>query len=146
MALDQCVQDILCSLSAGVRNAFVSILRTYITQIDVSIAAYEAKLVYLNILAVPPQALNEIAQTALNQVRNVTRLVPFSVIQECTDYNQITGAVQTTLDDLSSNAQILTNDLQRILSLRDEVEAVIIDLRRVRDLYVEVLSVTDACD
>lgn len=146
MALVQCVKDILCSLSAGVRNGLADIVRIYLAQIDALIAKNQLTLTNLDIATAPLNILNDLAQTSIAAVKSEAELLPLDAITECVEFGDVSFAIQENLDALLVNANVLTNDLSRVLSYKDELEARVAELRRVRDLYVDVLAQIDICN
>lgn len=145
MALANCVKDLLCGLSGALRNALVAILESYIVQLDVLIAAKDAELVKLNVLAVPVLLVNPIAQDLLAQAKAGANLLPLDIIADCFQFGQLNLSIQTNLDALAQDISVLTTDIARLLSAGDEVRAVIADLQEVRNFYVEVIAQIVIC-
>lgn len=145
MALPACVQAVLCGLSATTRNALSALVRSYVTQLDIAISGLRAKLVVLNILTVPPQLLNTIVQEVITEVKAGANLIPLSVIGQCIEVGDLNVSIQQNLDLILSDANIIANDLSRLLSFKDEVESLITELQATINTYQQVISMLDAC-
>lgn len=145
MALPLCVRAILCGLSTGVQNALAGILAGYIAIIDVEIGALTGYLVYLNIATLPINALNSVVQTALLQAKAAANIVPFSIIGECIQVGDLNVAIQANIDVILEDVNVIATDLSRLLSIKEETDAAIRELQAVRDTYVEVLGILNAC-
>lgn len=143
--LSNCVKDILCGLSHGVRNALASLIRLFMAQIDAQIALLSAQLVYLDILSAPPQLAKVAVDAAVAQVKQYAQLIPFSLVAGCVGMSDLSLGVQANLDAITSTADIILDDLSRLLSFRDEIQAILEDLETIRDLYAEVLNQVSLC-
>lgn len=145
MALAVCVKVVLCGLSNATRQAINTVLGAYIIQLNLARAALELKLVKLNVATVPVQLLNTAIQGVVNEIKAGANIIPISVIGDCIGVGDINAAIQSNLDILLVDANIITSDLQRLLSFRDEVQGVLDDLESVILLYEEVLTLLTTC-
>lgn len=143
--LPNCVEAVLCGLSASVRSAISALLQGYVTQLNIAIVALEAKLVYLDILTIPPQALKAFVDQAIAEVKAGANLIPFSAIGQCIEVGNLNVAIQQNLDIVLSDANIISNDLSRMLSFKDEVTAEIAQLQATLNTYTQVIALINAC-
>lgn len=143
--LAKCLQDILCGLGNGTKQALTNILREYIALVDLEIVKVEASLVTLSILTAPVEAVETLVTTAISEAKSAANLIPFDLASGCLPVNDLTTAIQSNLDAVLASAINISNDLQRYLSLRDELEAALEELQRVRDLYVSVVDAFQFC-
>lgn len=146
MALDSCVREILCGLSAAVRAALSSIIQGYILQLGTYKATLEAQLIYLDLLAIPPQLVNTLAQQALNEAKAATNLIPLSLIGRCVDIGDINATIEDNVNIIAADLNIILTDVSRILSQSDEIQALIDTVSASINLYTEVLSLIDLCE
>jgi len=145
MTLANCVQQVLCGLTAATRNAIVALLQGYVAQLDLLKAALEAQLVYLNILSVPPQIANSLVQTVISEVKAGANLIPLDLIGDCFSLGQLNAYIQTNIDIILADANIIANDLSRLLSFGDEIRAEIADLEAVITFYQDIITTINVC-
>lgn len=145
VTIENCVKSIICGLSTAVQNALRALLNAYIAQFDVLIAGYEAKLIYLNILTAPVQVVAGFVEAAIQDARAGANLIPFDLAEGCIGIGDINLAIQDNLNAILASAINIETDLNRMLSFKDEVEAAIADVKRLRDLYVALISTIDTC-
>lgn len=145
MSLSNCVKTILCGLSAATRSALKTLVQGYVAQLEVLVTALEAKLIYLDLLTAPVNVLNSLAQQAIAEVKAGANIVPLDLIGSCIEIGDLNVSIQNNLDALLVDVNIVANDLERLLSFRDEVQAEINNLREVIALYNNVIDALDAC-
>ena len=145
MALNPCVREILCGLSGAVRTTLATIIEGYIAQLNAYRATLEAQLIYLDILTLPLQPLNALAQEALNQSKAGLNIVPLDLIGRCAGIGDLNNAISLNIDLAAASLNNITTDLNRLLSQSDEVRAVIAQVDTVISYYGEVLNEMDFC-
>jgi len=145
VALANCVKLVLCGLSAATRNAIVGILQGYVGVLNAQITSLEVELVALNIATAPVALANSAVQSFINQVKAGANIVPLNLIGECFDLGQLNEAVQVNLDLALVDANIIANDLERLLSFKAELDATILDLQTTIELYTEVIATIKVC-
>lgn len=146
MALANCVAQVLCGLAAATRAAIASLIDKYLIALRVARAELEAQLVVLDIASAPIIALNNLAQQALLEVKAGANLIPLDLIGNCLDVGRLNETIQANLDIVAGDISIVAQDLARLVSFRDEVEASIRELDRFIDTYLEILEIIDGCD
>lgn len=143
--LDTCVRTIICGLSSATLSVLDQIFATYQAQIQLQILFLQSELSKLDILAAPVVLANEAAQSLLSQVRAAANLLPMSLIAGCTQFSDVNLAIRQNIDRISADAQVVATDLTRLLSMRDEVSALINELNTVLDLYAAIRAQISLC-
>lgn len=145
MALANCVQVLLCGLSAAVRNALVALLQGYIAQLGLVVATLKAQLIYLNILTAPVKIADDAVTGVITKVRAAANLVPLSLIGQCVDIGDLNVSIQQNLDVVLADATIIANDLERLLSFGDEIAAKIQSFENTIQFYEQVIATINVC-
>lgn len=145
VTLADCAVELLCGLGNAAKTLILSVLDKYLAVLDAQIALLEAKLIYLDILTAPIQLLQGTVNQILNELRQISTLIPFQLIEQCLDLSQFTEAISATFDTIQGNINAILTDLNRLLSFRDEVQFLIDDLKQVRAVYRAFLDELAVC-
>jgi hypothetical protein len=121
VALNPCVKQIVCSLSAAVLGALDSAIQLQIANLTVQKNVIEAQILKYDVLGIPIQFANEAAQYALNQLRGFAALIPTNLVAGCADMGNININVQRSIDTVSGGLADITQDATRLLSVREEL-------------------------
>lgn len=145
MALDQCVKEIICTLSNAALNSLNSLIDGQKSLLQAQITAYQTQLLQYNIIAPAVQASKDAAQLVVDKARSITNLIPLNLISECVDlgdfYVNISGMTDLTIgyaDDLAFEAV-------RLLSYEDELNAIINEFNETIDQLTEIQLIIDEC-
>lgn len=146
MAVERCVKDLLCALSGSTIDTLKGLITQYRAALATQITVLQTQLIKLDVLTLPQQLANELAQTAIQEVRsgadNIIANIPLA---DCLALSEVTEAIQTNIDVTLAEANAIVEDLNRLLSRRAEVEALIAALEEKRTLYLDVLTALDEC-
>lgn len=145
MALAPCVHSILCSLTTGVLTTLDGVVATQIATLSLAIAAAQAKILKYDVLLIPVQAANAVAQSTLATLRSAGSLVPSRLINDCADFGDITLNMQEAIDQASAQLNNLTQDLTRLLSIREELNALVEEYTQIIDELNEFRAVIQEC-
>lgn len=117
MALDACVENVICSLLEPELQAVLSLISTYKTLASAQIAALGAQITLLEIQAVPVNLAVDLAQAALDELTSVTNFLPAGSFEDCPDLGDIMVNIKGLTDlDTASLRDYLT-DAVRINSV-----------------------------
>jgi hypothetical protein len=144
-ALAPCLQQILCGLSQTALNALVGLIQTYLTQLRAQVLIYQAKLRYLDYATAPVALTRKVLSTALLEAQGIIGLLPLELAAQCSPALEFTKSVQSNFAAINANVIAILDDANRLISLRDEVEAIIQELQQTIDLYVALLQQVDIC-
>jgi hypothetical protein len=86
-----------------------------------------------------------LAEQTLTQLKAGASIIPLDLIGQCTDVSQLTLSIQQNIDLALSDINVIFNDITRLLSYKDDVEAAIEDLASVISVYTEVLGLLEIC-
>jgi hypothetical protein len=143
--LHPCTRAILCALSGTVLRSLNGLITGQIIQLEAQVLFLETQLVQYDILALPVQAAADIARAALTEVRNSALLIPIEVIAGCFDLADFNQGLRRSLDFLTAELDSLVGNLTRMLSLRDELAAVIEELNGLIDQFQDILGTIETC-
>lgn len=143
--LNPCVRQVLCGLSKSVREALRALIAAQVAILQVQIAQLEAYSAYLDVLTLPVSAASSLAEQFIQQVKSAAQVIPLDLIGTCVDVGNLNRAIEDTLNTALQDVNVLTNDLNRLLSFSDEVGALIDDLNETLNLYNAILDIIDLC-
>lgn len=146
VALTGCAHVILCSLSAPARAALLGLVEQYKGLIEIELTALNAQLVVFNIVLAPLQAARNIADLALDAARGAARLLPTAVIAGCLDLGDLTLGLERVVEPTVSEAKAFIDDLEHYLSLKEELEAIILELTALEALLGNIVATIQVCD
>lgn len=145
MTLAPCVHTILCSLTTGVLTSLDGVVAAQIATLNLAISAAQAKILKYDVLLLPVEAANAIAQTTLATLRSAGSLVPSRLINDCLDFGDITLNMQEAVDQASAQLNNLTQDLTRLLSVKEELAALIDEYNQIVDELNEFRALIQEC-
>lgn len=145
MALDPCVRQILCALGQASLAAITPILDTQIAALTAQKAAIVAQLVALDVASLPVQAANSLAQGVLTQARSIANLVPLQFVSGCVDLGDLNVGVNTALDSISAEATTVAEDLTRLLSFSEELNALSEEIDELITLFEDIKQEIETC-
>lgn len=143
--LELCVVQILCGLSQAVQAALVSLLRSYRAILDAKILELEGELAVLDILTVGPKAVNALAQNALSLAKSTINIVPLNLLAGCVGYADITKDLTGYVNLIGQDIQLLTDDVDRLISGKDEVQDAIRKLQALENVFDQLISAIHLC-
>lgn len=145
MALANCVQHVLCGLSAGVRSALVVLIKGYINQLQVYETLITARRAYLNILTAPIAIAKNVVDGVITQAKAGANIIPLDLIGDCFEVGQLNESIQANLNLVLVDANILATDLERLLSFGDELDAILVDVNSTIQFYESIIAAIDVC-
>ena len=146
-SLAACVRAILCGLSAATGKALAGFINGFIADLEAQVAILQAKLLYLNILKEPIVVANTAVQLALSKASNavIGQLVPLQTIGQCFAIGSLTTSIQTNIDLVAGDAAIIAGDLERLVSVGDEIQFEIDALNSTILYYGLIVQTINAC-
>ena len=145
MALADCVKDILCGLSSAVLRELQVIIDGQVAILQTQVTAVQAQLLQYDILSIPIQSANQVAQAAIGSVKKVTNLVPLNAISECVDLGDMNLDLNKSIDLASAAADEAAFELSRLVSYREELNALVTELNNTIDHLTEVRDLINLC-
>lgn len=145
MALADCIIQVLCNLSNAVRNTLANLIRTFTAQMSAYKAVLVAKLAKIDIASAGIQILNRVASEAILTAKAGANIIPIDLINGCVAVGGLNRAIQENLDVLLADANIIANDLARLLSFRDDISAVLADVERLITFYTDIGNTLATC-
>ena len=143
--LNPCVRSILCGLSSAVLNSLQAVIDAQIALIQAQIVVYQLQLLQYDVLATPVQAAQQIAQTYVDKVRGSALLIPLSLISECVDLGTFNLNLQQSIDVALATADELLYEATRLLSYRDDLNAIVEELNTALTQFTDIKSVIGEC-
>ena len=144
--LQNCAKIILCGLSGAAQAQLKSLISTYVGVLEGQIGALEAQLVVLDILTAPVEIARNAANEVGNQVKQGLKIVPTGLVADCVGLNVIPETIERNVDIVLQDINLIATDLERLLSFRDEIEALIDDFREALEVYSQILTNFDLCE
>jgi len=146
VALNPCVKQILCALGEATLGALNTLLQAQIAIIDAEIASVAAQLAVVDILTIPLEIARDVGQNALNSAQQVASLVPLNFIAGCADLGDLNVNLSRLLANASADFNDIINDLNRKLSLREELNALILELQAIREQFGDIQLTIAECN
>jgi hypothetical protein len=144
MALNPCVQQILCPLSDAVKNAFAGVIGTTIATLQAQVATITATLILIQ----PQKAIAIAARDAVLLVFEAVtvplQLVPLSLIAGCKDLGFTMASLNAGFDDVRAEVARVVDEANRQITYdafltqkRDVLNAAIAQLEAVQIALAE---------
>lgn len=146
VTVENCVIKILCSLSETTISALHALLQQYIAQLTAKKALLEAQLLKAHVARIPLETAEGFVQTQIAILRKGLAYVPSNVLTSCTGIDNLKGQISSTLDILLYDFEIITQDLERLLSFGDELNSLIDKITTEILFYQDTLFVLANCD
>ena len=145
MALNPCVKLILCALSGAALNALKSIINAQIAILEAQIVVFKTQLLQYDILAIPVEAVQAAANAVVSKVRSSAALVPLNVISQCADIGNFNLNLQQSITFALGTVNDVLGEATRLLSYKNELNALIALLENVINQFNEILDIIDEC-
>lgn len=145
MALNPCVREILCALGQASLAAITPILDSQIAALNAQKAVILSQLVALDVASLPVQAANGVAQRVLADVRAIGNLVPLQLVSGCADLGDLNTGLNTALDVVAAEAVTITEDLSRLLSFSEELNAINDEFDELITLFEDIKQEIETC-
>lgn len=143
--LDDCVRQILCGLSQPVISALNAALSALLIPIDTQIAFVTSQLVMLDVATLPVTIAADAIRALLAQVRAASNILPLSLAVACFDIGVLNLNINEQIDRLTADLAEYEQKLTRLLSLKEELNALIEQLNLIKDQYLAVQAVLQSC-
>lgn len=145
MALNECVQRILCGLSAGALQALGFALDALVVQNNIAIAALQARAAALSLKLVPLELARAGVEAALRAAQEASRMLPLALIADCADLGDLNTLTRQAIEREVAAVFLILDDINRLLSIQNELAALIGQLTRLNDLIAEIKGVIAEC-
>jgi hypothetical protein len=145
MALNACVEQILCGLSQAALGALAPIIETQKAALAVQLNLIQAQLLALDVAKLPVEAALAVAQQAINATRAAGDLVPLDLIANCADLGDLFVDLSDGLDLVSAEAASIAQDAASLLSFSEELAALRNEIDDTIALYDEILALIATC-
>lgn len=145
MALDVCVRNILCALSAPVLGALSGIIQTQRAALTAQITGLQTQILRLDVAAAPLEAGRVILNQSLGQLRAAASLVPLSLIEGCGDLGQLNINLVASIDQKTAELNETVDELTRVVSFRDELQTVVDEYTAIIEQFDEILLTIQEC-
>lgn len=145
MALNPCVAEILCALSAPVLGALKALIQTQVAEAQITITALSAQINVVNVALLPIEIARDLASDVLERVRSAATLVPLDLIAGCADLGDVNLNLNKTLDQATAEFEFALDEATRLLSFRDELQAQIDSLNLIITQFNDVLLTIEGC-
>jgi len=143
--LNPCVRQVLCGLSSAILNSLQAIIDGQIALLQAQIVAIQTQLLQYDVLAIPIETARAVAQTYVDKVRGSAMLVPLNLISNCADLGQFNLNLQTSIDQALAIADDLTYEATRLLSYRDDLNALVSELNGAISQFTDIKGVISGC-
>ena len=143
--VEECVYTILCGLSASVRNALQNVITSLTASLNAQIVAYRSALLVYDVAVIPLELSRSILNGLLDIARSAATLVPLEIIEGCADLGDFNLDIVTSIDVITAELNDVIDDLNRILSFKDELEFLINELSAVLDNFNDISLVLEEC-
>jgi hypothetical protein len=144
--LSPCVKSILCGLNAAAKDALIAFLDLYIAQGRTQVNVYKAQLLQFDIAVIPVQIARGIADQVIAEIKKYTQVLPLGLFQGCSDLGDLNQAATAFIDEYAAEANIILDDLERLLSFKLYLEATIRALEELLKYLTSLLDIFEGCD
>jgi hypothetical protein len=143
--LNPCVKAILCGLSSAALNALQAVIDGQVALIQAQIVVYQTQLLQYDVLAIPVEVAQQVAQSYIDKVRNSAILLPLNLITECVDLGDFNLNLQQSIDVALATADDLAYEAIRLLSYRDDLNAIVQELNAALTQFTDIKAVIGEC-
>jgi len=143
--LNQCVKQILCGLSDAVLRSLQALIDGQTALIQAQIVIIQTQLLQYDILALPVEAARATAQAVVDKVKKSAFLIPLNLISECVDLGLFNLNLQQSIDAATAVADDYLAEATRILSFRDDLNALVAELNSTLTQFTNIRNVIDEC-
>lgn len=145
LTIDNCAIQLLCGLSAATRNALVQLINGYIIALEAEESLIRVQLLKAQIALAPINLAAQIAEEALQKAKAAANIVPLNLIGQCVSIGNLNLAIQQNLDIILQDIVVITNDLNRLLSIQDAFQAEINQINSTIQYYQNIIATLNAC-
>lgn len=145
MALNPCVQQILCALDGAILSSLSAIITTARAAFEAEKLVLTAQLVPLDIALAPIEVAQTLANTALSTITAAGNLVPVALIRGCTDLGDFNLGLSVSTDRIAAEINALLDEARRILSVKDELVALIAQIDIILAQFKDIDTVLSDC-
>jgi len=145
MALNPCVKQILCALGNATLSSLNGLIQAQLLILDAKIIELDAELAVLDVLTFPLTALGAAAAEAVNAATASLSLVPLNLIAGCADLGELNVNLTQILDDANADLQDYIVDINRKLSLKEELVALKDLLASIRQQFLDIQLTIAEC-
>ncbi len=143
---EDCVPRILCGLNRAIQNALRQVIQIHLTQLNAYLVSLEAYLVYLNILTAPVNLLAGTINQILVEARGALNFLPINLVAQCADLGDIHESINEAINASLAGVERTKNELNRYLSLKDDVEAQITAIKRQLEVLTQINIILESCN
>jgi hypothetical protein len=145
LGLNPCVGVILRTLSTPVLDAVQAALQTLVAAVQVQIAALEAQLLQLDVLGVPLEAVQGLAQKALDEAERATSFIPFDLVTQtgCVDLSNLAFLNGRFVSERLADAREIVDGLGHLNFVRLLIEGGITELSDLADQANRIIDCID---
>lgn len=143
--MNPCVALILCSLSKPVLGALRAVINQQLAFLELELAQVQAQLLRFDVLTVPLQAAQAVANQVLQSAQSAAGLLPLGLITGCADLGAFNINLNQVLATATADVNDTLNDLNRTLSFKEELQATIASIGEVRTQFQAILDVIAGC-
>jgi len=145
MALNPCVKQILCALGNATLSSLNGLIQAQLLILDAKIIELDAELAVLDVLTFPLTALGAAAAEAVNAATASLSLVPLNLIAGCADLGDLNVNLTQILDNANADLQDYIVDINRKLSLKEELVALKDLLASIRQQFLDIQLTIAEC-
>ncbi len=142
---DDCVKKILCGLSSAVLKEIQILIDGQLAILESAITALQAQILQYDILSIPIKAANTVFQAGITKIKKASTLIPLNWSIDCVDLGDYNLNVQQTVDLAATTADELISELSRLLSYKEELNALFTDLTKALDQFTDISDIIDQC-
>lgn len=143
--LNPCVRRILCGLGESVLNALQALIDGQIAMIQAQIVVYQTQLLQYDVLAIPVEATRAGVQALVDKVRGSAFLIPLNLMSDCVDLGGFNLNLQQSIDVAVAVADDLLYEAARLLSYRDDLNAIVGELNGLITQFTDIKEVISGC-
>ncbi len=145
MALEACVKQILCTLSDSALRKLQSIIDSQKALIQVQITAIQTQLIQYDIASKPVVMIKQAADLAIKEIQQTAGIIPLSMISGCGDLGDFNLNLKENMNTALQVYEDTAYELTRLLSYKEELNALVNDLNAMLDQYTEIRDIMDDC-
>jgi len=143
--LNPCVKQILCSLADSALRDVQALINGQVAILQAQIVVFQTQLLQYDILSLPVVAAQQAAQTVVDKVKESAFLIPLNAISQCVDLGFFNTNLQQSIDVATAAANDILGEATRLLSYRDELNALVFELNNVITQFTDISAVIDQC-
>jgi hypothetical protein len=143
--LEECVKQILCMLSDAALRSLQALIDAQVALIQAQIVVIQTQLLQYDILALPVEAARAAAQMIVDKVKKSAYLIPLNLISECVDLGKFNLNLQQSIDAATAIADDYLAEATRLLSFRDDLNALVAELNAALTQFTNIRNVIDEC-